>query len=75
MNSITVTSSGGAMAGSIANYEANGLQIHDVKILGLSAGAHYNFYGYDDRSRLADAVLNTSDPTRRRAARQRARSA
>ncbi|MBV9186747.1 MAG: Ig-like domain-containing protein [Acidobacteria bacterium] len=62
MNSLTVTSSGGAMAGSVANYEANGLQIHDVKILGLSGGAHYNVYGYDDRSRLAGAVLNTPDP-------------
>jgi hypothetical protein len=46
----------------VANYEANGLQIHDVKILGLSGGAHYNVYGYDDRSRLPGAVLNTPDP-------------
>jgi RHS repeat-associated protein len=61
MNSLRVTSSGGAMAGSIANYEANGLQIQNVKILGLSGGAHYNVYGYDDRSRLQGAVLNTPD--------------
>ena len=38
MNSLVVTGSGGAMAGSVANYEANGLQIHDVKILGLAGG-------------------------------------
>ncbi|MEA2416362.1 MAG: hypothetical protein QOI58_3019, partial [Thermoanaerobaculia bacterium] len=62
MNSLRVTSSGGALAGSIANYEANGLQIHDVKILGLAGGSHYNVYGYDDRSRLQGAVLNTPDP-------------
>jgi RHS repeat-associated protein len=62
MNSLVVTSSGGALAGSVANYEANGLQIHDVKILGLSGGTHYNVYGYDDRSRLQGAVLNTPDP-------------
>ena len=62
MNSLTVTGSGGALAGSVANYEANGLQIHDVKILGLAGGAHYNVYGYDDRSRLQGAVLNTTDP-------------
>ena len=62
MNSLTVTGSGGALAGSVANYEANGLQIHDVKILGLAGGAHYNVYGYDDRSRLQGAVLNTPDP-------------
>ena len=62
MNSLTVTGSGGALAGSVANYEANGLQIHDVQILGLAGGAHYNVYGYDDRSRLQGAVLNTPDP-------------
>ncbi|HXH95194.1 MAG TPA: RHS repeat-associated core domain-containing protein, partial [Thermoanaerobaculia bacterium] len=62
MNSLTVTSSGGALAGSVANYEANGLQIHDVQILGLAGGAYYNVYGYDDRSRLQGAVLNTPDP-------------
>jgi len=62
MNSLVVTGSGGALAGSVANYEANGLQIHDVKILGLAGGAHYNVYGYDDRSRLQGAVLNTPDP-------------
>ena len=62
MNSLKVTSSGGALAGSIANYEANGLQIHNVQILGLAGGSHYNVYGYDDRSRLRGAVPNTPNP-------------
>jgi len=62
MNSVIVTSSRGALAGSVADY-ANDLQIHDVQILGLSGGSHHNVYKYDDRSRLQGAVLNTPDPT------------
>jgi len=62
MNSLTVTSSGGALAGSVANYEANGLQIHDVQLLGIGGGNHRDVYSYDDRSRLKGAVLDTTDP-------------